>query len=79
MLNKSKKLIFLSFSEKLYMRMADLLVSEGYRDLGYKYVNIDDCWMAKERAKNGSLIADPDRFPHGIKALADYVRVMENF
>ena len=54
--------------------MADLLVSEGYRDLGYHYVNIDDCWMAKERAKDGSLIPDPVRFPNGIKALADYVR-----
>lgn len=53
--------------------MADLLVSEGYRDLGYEYVNIDDCWMAKERAANGSLIGDPERFPNGIKALADYV------
>ena len=54
--------------------MADLLVSEGYRDLGYHYVNIDDCWPAKQRAKDGSLMADPDRFPSGIKALADYVR-----
>lgn len=53
--------------------MADLLVSEGYRDVGYEYINIDDCWMAKERAANGSLIGDPDRFPSGIKALADYV------
>lgn len=60
-------------SEKLYMRMADLLVSEGYKDLGYEYVNIDDCWMAKKRDQNGSLVADPERFPHGIKALADYV------
>ena len=62
------------FSEKLYIRMAKLLVEEGYRDLGYQYVNIDDCWMAKERDKNGSLVPDPDRFPNGIKALADYVR-----
>ena len=54
--------------------MADLLVSEGYRDLGYEYVNIDDCWMSQERADNGSLVADPERFPSGIKALADYVR-----
>lgn len=60
-------------SEKLYMTMADKLVSEGYRDVGYQYVNIDDCWMAMERDSNGSLVADPDRFPSGIKALADYV------
>ncbi|KAL4229809.1 hypothetical protein ACF0H5_010201 [Mactra antiquata] len=60
-------------SEKLYMKMADLLVSEGYKDKGYIYVNIDDCWMEKQRDSNGSLVADRQRFPHGIKWLADYV------
>ncbi|XP_052791458.1 alpha-N-acetylgalactosaminidase-like isoform X1 [Mya arenaria] len=62
-------------SEKLYMRMADLLVSEGYRDLGYKYVNIDDCWMSRNRSKDGSLQPDPVRFPNGIKSLANYVHL----
>ena len=52
--------------------MAELMVSEGFKDKGYEYVNIDDCWMSKERV-NGSLVPDPDRFPNGIKALADYV------
>ncbi|CAG5114833.1 unnamed protein product, partial [Candidula unifasciata] len=60
-------------SEKLYMKMADLMVSEGYRDAGYQYVNIDDCWPAKERDSNGRLVADPVRFPNGIQALARYV------
>lgn len=60
-------------SEKLYRNVADLLVSEGYRDVGYQYVNIDDCWMAKERDSNGSLVPDPDRFPSGMKNLADYI------
>ena len=32
-----------------------------------------DCWAAKERDANGKLQADPNRFPHGIKYLADYV------
>ena len=62
------------YSEKLYMTMADYLVSEGYRDLGYVYVNMDNCWATKNRDKNGTLVADPVRFPSGIKALADYVR-----
>ena len=53
--------------------MADLIVSGGYKDAGYEYVNIDDCWLAKERGADGQLQADPDRFPNGIKALADYV------
>ena len=40
---------------------------------GYEFICIDDCWMAKERSPNGQLQADPKRFPHGIKALADYI------
>ncbi|KAL4230660.1 hypothetical protein ACF0H5_011036 [Mactra antiquata] len=60
-------------SEKLYLDMADLLVKEGYKDVGYEYVNIDDCWASKERGPDGSLVPDPDRFPHGIKYLADII------
>lgn len=63
--------IFLS--ESLFKKMADLMVSEGYRDAGYTYLCIDDCWAAMEREPNGSLVADPKRFPSGIRALADYV------
>lgn len=60
-------------SEKLFMKMADLMVSEGYKDAGYEYVDIDDCWLAHDRASNGQLQADPSRFPSGIKALSDYM------
>ncbi|XP_033115560.1 alpha-galactosidase A-like [Anneissia japonica] len=66
-------LIFLFFSEKLFMDMADRLVEDGFKDVGYEYINIDDCWASKERDSNGKLQADPDRFPSGIKKLADYV------
>jgi len=55
------------------MTTADLLVSEGYDKVGYKYVVIDDCWMTHNRTADGKLQADKNRFPHGIKALADYV------
>lgn len=55
------------------MEMADKLVSDGYKDAGYEYVNIDDCWMAATRDANGDMMADPVRFPRGIKFLADYV------
>uniref|UniRef100_A0A0B7A7V6 Alpha-galactosidase n=1 Tax=Arion vulgaris TaxID=1028688 RepID=A0A0B7A7V6_9EUPU len=60
-------------SEKLFMTMADMMVSEGYKDAGYQYINIDDCWPAKERDSNGKLVPDPVRFPSGIRALANYV------
>lgn len=53
--------------------MADKMVSDGYRDAGYEYVHIDDCWAASERDAYGNLQADPARFPNGIKAIADYL------
>ncbi|XP_008507938.1 alpha-galactosidase A isoform X2 [Equus przewalskii] len=60
-------------SEKLFMQMADLMDSEGWRDVGYEYLCIDDCWMAPQRDSKGRLQADPKRFPGGIRRLADYV------
>lgn len=61
-------------SAQLFKTMADRLVTDGYLEAGYKYVNIDDCWSEKER-QNGSqrLVADTTRFPEGIKALSEYV------
>ncbi len=52
---------------------ADALVRSGLRDDGYGYVDLDDCWMAGARGRDGALRADPRRFPHGIRALAGYV------
>ncbi|XP_050428118.1 alpha-N-acetylgalactosaminidase-like [Adelges cooleyi] len=60
-------------SEQLFMKAADLLVSEGYAAAGYNYVIVDDCWLAKTRSADGKLQADEKRFPNGIKALSDYV------
>lgn len=61
-------------SEKLIKVMADRLVADGYRDVGYKYIIIDDCWLAPERDNiTKQLEPDPKRFPNGIKHLADYV------
>jgi alpha-galactosidase len=52
------------------------LVSSGLAKLGYKYVNLDDCWMASTRAADGQLQADPTRFPHGIAWLADQLHAL---
>jgi alpha-galactosidase len=51
---------------------ADALVDSGLKDAGYLYVNIDDCWSARQRS-HGRLIADPRTFPSGIAALAEFV------
>uniref|UniRef100_A0A915IPI1 Alpha-galactosidase n=1 Tax=Romanomermis culicivorax TaxID=13658 RepID=A0A915IPI1_ROMCU len=60
-------------SENLYTDMADWMVSDGYLEAGYEYVNIDDCWSEMKRDKNKELVANKNRFPHGIKWLADYM------
>lgn len=54
--------------------MSDLVVSEGYAAVGYEYINVDDCWLEKNRGANNELVADRRRFPSGMKALSDYVR-----
>lgn len=63
-------------SEKLFMTMGQLLVKLGLRDVGYNYVNIDDCWQQMSRDPSGSLVGDPVRFPHGIRWLADQMHNM---
>src|ERR1700704_1099304 len=59
-------------SEQLIREMADAMVSSGLKAAGYQYVNIDDCWQVSRDAQ-GNIVADPTRFPGGIKTLADYV------
>jgi len=60
-------------TEDVVKAMADAFVDNGMAKAGYEYVNVDDCWMAKNRTADGRLTADPDRFPGGMKALAGYV------
>lgn len=38
-----------------------------------KKVNVDDCWLEKNRGPNNELVADRRRFPSGMKSLSDYV------
>ncbi|XP_010341697.1 alpha-N-acetylgalactosaminidase isoform X1 [Saimiri boliviensis] len=59
-------------SEQLFMEMADRMAQDGWRDMGYTYLNIDDCWIGGRDA-SGRLMPDPKRFSHGIPFLADYV------
>jgi alpha-galactosidase len=58
------------------MDSADAIVRQGLDLVGYKYVNLDDCW-AVSRDKNGVIVPDPVRFPDGIKAVADYVHNLD--
>jgi alpha-galactosidase len=59
-------------NEQLVKDIADIMASNGMKEAGYEYVNLDDCWQIGRDAQ-GVIIIDSARFPSGIKALADYV------
>jgi len=59
-------------SDELVRGMADAIVKSGMKDAGYQYIVIDDCWQVSRDA-NANIVPDPQRFPNGMKALADYV------
>ncbi len=62
-----------NINESLICQIADTMVEKGYRDAGYEYLIIDDCWSLKERDVSGNLVPDPEKFPGGMKSLADYI------
>ena len=61
-----------NIDENLIMSSADALVSSGMKDAGYVFVNIDDGWVGA-RDSAGNLQPDAAKFPHGLKALGDYI------
>lgn len=61
-----------SLDDSLMRKVADALISTGLASAGYQFVNMDDGWQV-DRFPNGTIVPDPVRFPHGLRAVADYV------
>ncbi len=59
-------------NEGVIRGIADAMVTSGMKDAGYTYIVIDDCWQTG-RSPDGMIIADPEKFPSGMKALAGYI------
>ncbi|MBN1974265.1 MAG: glycoside hydrolase family 27 protein [Sedimentisphaerales bacterium] len=62
-----------NINETLIKETATIIANKGLKDAGYVYVVLDDAWMARERDENGQLVADPVKFPSGMKALGDFL------
>lgn len=58
--------------EDLIKDIADKMVEYGLVEAGYVYLNLDDGWHG-ERDEQGFIHEDPEKFPSGMKALADYL------
>ncbi|XP_062510850.1 alpha-galactosidase A-like isoform X2 [Corticium candelabrum] len=68
-----------NYNEEIIYQITDALIASGMQKVGYKYVNIDGGWWAGVgtgsaiRNASGYLEYDKAKFPHGMKALADYL------
>ncbi|TVY38815.1 putative alpha-galactosidase B [Lachnellula occidentalis] len=64
--------------EDKIMTAANEIISLGLKDVGYNYVNIDDCWSIKNARDNvtGQIVPDPTKFPDGIKGTADKIHAL---
>jgi alpha-galactosidase len=62
-----------NINEKLVRDIADTMIANGMQAAGYKYIVLDDCWSAMKRDADGNLVAHPEKFPSGMKALGDYL------
>jgi alpha-galactosidase len=70
--NSWNKFACKGLNETVVRETADQMVSNGMKDAGYEYVILDDCWQTGRDAQ-GNIIVDREKFPSGIKALADYI------
>ena len=61
-----------NINEELIKRQADAMVSQGLKDVGYLYINTDDGFFGW-RDETGLMHAHPDRFPNGMKPVADHI------
>ncbi len=61
-----------NINERIVRDMADAMASNGMKAAGYRYVVIDDCWHGARDA-NGFITENAEKFPSGLKALADYI------
>jgi alpha-galactosidase len=59
-------------TEQLVKEIADIITSNGMKEAGYEYINIDDCWQVG-RDENGKIMVDSLKFPSGMKSLIEYV------
>lgn len=61
-----------NISEDIIKKQADLLIEKGLKDVGYKYVNIDDGFFGK-RDSTGKMHVNEQRFPNGMKPVVDHI------
>ena len=62
-----------TLTEDSIRETADAMVSLGLVELGYNYLNLDDCWAGPRDNATGRLTADKNWRGGTLKSVADYV------
>ena len=61
-----------NINEALIKKQAAAMVQKGLKDAGYNYVNVDDGFFGW-RDEHGTMQTHPERFPNGLKGVADHI------
>lgn len=62
----------ININGELIKKQADAMVRAGLKDAGYSYVNVDDGFFGW-RDEKGVIQPHPERFPKGLKEIADHI------
>ncbi len=65
-----------NINENVILDIAKAVKESGLADVGYVYINLDDCWQSSMRDENGKLQGDFSTFPHGIKWLVEQINAL---
>lgn len=61
-----------NINEDLIKKQADALITHGLKEIGYRYINIDDGFFGYRNNK-GVMQTHPERFPNGLKHISEYI------
>ncbi len=59
-------------NEDIIKSQADVMAESKLYDAGYRYINTDDGFFGG-RDQEGNMLVHPERFPSGMKSLAEYI------
>lgn len=62
----------ININENIIKSQADAMISTKLNEFGYSYINVDDGFFGG-RDENGNLLFHKERFPNGMKKLAEYI------
>merc|ERR1712228_495910 len=58
--------------------IAQAMLTNGMYDVGYRFIDLDDCWSACNRTEDGLLYAEPTRFPDGMATMIREIHEMNS-